>query len=87
MHKTAVTCPLQPNYNTPTFIIAGLVFILLAGTYLLFPKQEKSEFFYLILMTIVMGGAGDQLIKIFFGKMSSKEAKTPHLNHTKKTGL
>lgn len=62
------------NKISPAFIVICLVIIILAGTYLLFPKGEKSDFFYLILMTIVISGADDQIVKALFRKISHRSA-------------
>ncbi len=55
-----------------SFIVSGIILIISIGTYLLFPKGQKSEFFYLVLMTIVISGAGSQIVDIFFKKISRK---------------
>lgn len=46
------------------FISAAVLLLtgFLLGMYFLFPAGEKSEYFYVILMTIVISGAGEQFV-------------------------
>lgn len=55
-----------------SLILTCVVLFILLGTYMLFPQGEKSEYFYLILMTIVISGAGDQIVRLIFKKISSR---------------
>lgn len=59
-------------------VVICFVVLILAGTYLLFPQGQKSEFFYLILMTIVISGADDQMVKSIFKKIANRrKSKDP----------
>ncbi|MBI2284809.1 MAG: hypothetical protein HYU71_13935 [Bacteroidetes bacterium] len=62
------------NKISATSVIIFFVVLILAGTYLLYPKGEKSEFFYLILMTVVISGADEQMVKALFRKISHRSA-------------
>lgn len=53
-------------------IIIVLVLVILTGSYLLFPVGQKSEFFYLVFITIVCSGADSQFMDHMFKKIASK---------------
>jgi lipoprotein signal peptidase len=48
------------------------IVVILTGTYLLFPGGQKSEFFYLVFMTIVISGADGQFFDHLIKKIASK---------------
>lgn len=58
--------------------VIGMVILILTGSYLLFPKEQKSEFFYLVFITIVTSGADGQFVNYIFKKLASKrQPKNP----------
>lgn len=61
-------------------ILAGF----LTGMYFLFPVEEKSEYFYVIFITIVISGANGQFFKWAWNKIIKRRAeKNPLLSSEK----
>lgn len=49
-------------------LLAGFLF----GMYFLFPAGEKSEYFYVIVMTIVISGADEQFVSWIWPRTKQK---------------